>query len=399
MGPQLGLRKLSDTVDLGVKSDGGAETKTNITESHHVEPGSAEVKQEAAAGPSQSNTSLKCLKEEDSLLNEKIESDDIPGDLGSVLKGSPFEPQEGFGSNVVPDPIASTMKQQPEDQKEEDTIPSNNADVPSKQSAPKEQRSTTGRAKPTLNSVKARPATASRPSPKLNPSRMADVKTAGSKGELEASKSVGITSHIHKPLPTSPPASKKPTPKPPTRPVNLPAAATAPTAASTAKLGGTAPSRSPSRASTNGTTTDRRVPPLIKRDRLSVQTRGPLSATTPSLQKKTPKAIAHTQRPGTAAIPGLQKKASRASLPPDEGFLARMMRPTASSASKVHEKVETKSPPRKMPSTKPKRRSDGSEGKSRLVEGETMQPADEIFQTQLETVANGSDHAGSAPAT
>lgn len=30
----------------------------------------------------------------------------------------------------------------------------------------------------------------------------------------------------------------------------------------------------------------------------------------------------------------------------DEGFLARMMRPTASSASKAHEKVEVKSPPR-----------------------------------------------------
>jgi len=36
----------------------------------------------------------------------------------------------------------------------------------------------------------------------------------------------------------------------------------------------------------------------------------------------------------------------------EEGFLARMMRPTASSASKTHEKVEVKTPPRRAASVR-----------------------------------------------
>ena len=400
MGPPLGLRKLSDTGDLAVNSDEGAETKTSITVSNHIEPGDAETKQEAAAEPAKEKPSLKCLKGEDSLLNKKIESDDMPGDLGSVLKGSPFEPQEGFGSNMVPDSIASNQLLKPEDRKKEDILSSYNAEAPSKPSASKDQQYTARKTKPTLNSVNSRPSTTSRHSLKPDQHRTADAKDPGSKGDLlETSKSVGKTSHIQKPSPTSPSVPKKPTSKPPTRPVKLPAAATAPTAASAAKLGGNAPSRSPSRASTNGTSNDRKLPPAVKRDRLSIQTRGPPSATTPGLQKKTPRPVTHTQRPPTATTPALQKKASRTSLPPDEGFLARMMRPTASSASKVHEKIETKSPPRKVPSGKLKRRSDGSEGKSKLMEGETLQPVNEIPQTQLESVVNGSGDAVLAPAT
>jgi hypothetical protein len=38
--------------------------------------------------------------------------------------------------------------------------------------------------------------------------------------------------------------------------------------------------------------------------------------------------------------------APKATKVPDNSFLARMMRPTASSASKVHEKIEVWSPPR-----------------------------------------------------
>lgn len=52
---------------------------------------------------------------------------------------------------------------------------------------------------------------------------------------------------------------------------------------------------------------------------------------------------------------------------PDEGFLARMMRPTASSASKTHEKVEPKTPPKKTAAAKPKtkRESTGMDGKGK----------------------------------
>jgi len=54
-----------------------------------------------------------------------------------------------------------------------------------------------------------------------------------------------------------------------------------------------------------------------------------------------------------------------------------MMRPTASSASKAHEKIEPKSPPRKAPMPKSKRKSEFSEeGKSKLSEDEPKTKAE-----------------------
>ena len=53
------------------------------------------------------------------------------------------------------------------------------------------------------------------------------------------------------------------------------------------------------------------------------------------------------------------------------GFLERMMRPTQSSAQKTHEKVETKSPPRKVSQPlRPKRTSDGNTSKENSAEKE-----------------------------
>ena len=139
--------------------------------------------------------------------------------------------------------------------------------------------------------------------------------------------------------PTKKPASvpSKPQPKSPTRPMRVPAAATSSTAASTAKLGGV-PSRSPSRAST---TTTARKAPLPKRDMPASKPR-PLtntSSTTAPIRKK----VSRPSLPPQSHEPGKP----RTSIAPDESFLARMMRPTAASASKVSEKVETRSPPRK----------------------------------------------------
>ncbi|MCJ1245194.1 hypothetical protein MMC30_002395 [Trapelia coarctata] len=178
-------------------------------------------------------------------------------------------------------------------------------------------------------------------------------------------------SHAPKLTPSSPASAfTKPKPKSPTRPQRLPASVTAPTAASAAKLGGNPLSRSPSRASTAGTTLNRK-PSTLKKDAAATHTRGPPSATTPGLKKK-------VSRPSLPAGPHPDRPKSRASTvgskAPDEGFLARMMRPTASSASKMHEKIEPKSPPRKAAPIKPKRKSNGTdEGKSMLTSGEPAQ--------------------------
>ncbi|KAI9870009.1 MAG: hypothetical protein M1830_004840 [Pleopsidium flavum] len=143
-------------------------------------------------------------------------------------------------------------------------------------------------------------------------------------------------------------------PKSPTRPVRLPASATAPTASSAAKLGGAAPARSPNRAST---TNLGRKPSTLKKDHKPSAPRN-IGPTASNLHRK-------PSRPSLPVQNGHERPKSRVSnagsKAPDEGFLARMMRPTASSASKTHEKVEPKTPPKKTAASKAKRRSDGSE--------------------------------------
>lgn len=114
--------------------------------------------------------------------------------------------------------------------------------------------------------------------------------------------------------------------------------------------------------------------------------------------------------PGASLNPG--RKTSRPSLPgpsnaseksksrtstgapkaADEGFLARMMRPTASSASKTHEKVEVKTPPKKqhLP-LRPKRKSavneeDQAKASEQPVEEPKAPAAEE--QENVSTVEN-----------
>ncbi|MCJ1390634.1 hypothetical protein MMC18_003495 [Xylographa bjoerkii] len=179
---------------------------------------------------------------------------------------------------------------------------------------------------------------------------------------------------------------KKPTPKSPTRPTRLPAAATASTAASAAKLGASSSAHSPNAASTVGTHTERKSSTQKKDRPITVPRVVPAASAAPGLQKK-------SSRPSlpTGSHPADRPK-SRASTvgskPPDEGFLARMMRPTASSASKAHEKIEPKSPPRKVPDTKSKRKSEGSEeGKSKLSEdGLKARAYDEVTSHEPEKV-------------
>ena len=123
----------------------------------------------------------------------------------------------------------------------------------------------------------------------------------------------------------------KPRPKSPTRPVRLPAAATATTTSAAAKHDGEgvkAPSRSPSRQSNVSVLSNKRAGSLAK-----------------------PSKPARVSLPANSRQADRPKPKPRASLAPTTAssgnFLERMMRPTQSSAQKVHDKVEPKSPPRR----------------------------------------------------
>ncbi|KAJ9260050.1 hypothetical protein DTO207G8_747 [Paecilomyces variotii] len=132
--------------------------------------------------------------------------------------------------------------------------------------------------------------------------------------------------------------------KSPTRPVRLPASMTAPTASSAAKTG--AASQSPNRAQTpsRGLT---RKPSTLKKDATGASPRVPASN------------IPRQPSRASLASPGSDRPKSRTSTvgtkTVDDSFLARMMRPTASSASKTHEKVEAKTPPRTRTTRTPRR--------------------------------------------
>ncbi|KAI5457956.1 hypothetical protein BGZ63DRAFT_53852 [Mariannaea sp. PMI_226] len=152
------------------------------------------------------------------------------------------------------------------------------------------------------------------------------------------------TTSTKKPQPLNPSISEtgfvKPKVKSPTKPVNLPSSLTAPTASSVSKganarqgqarpSGNTStlnvPPRSASRASVSTTTSNGKT---VKRQPSSI------SRSRPSLGPPPKK---------TAGEPNSKKEAA----PVDEGFLARMMRPTQSSSSKTTDKAPL-TPPRKV---------------------------------------------------
>ncbi|KAG9187648.1 hypothetical protein G6011_05519 [Alternaria panax] len=148
---------------------------------------------------------------------------------------------------------------------------------------------------------------------------------------------------------TSPTGFKKPAPKSPTRPVGLPSRLTAPTAASAAKHG------EEPKVTRKPSTTTRAVPPKAAAPKTS---RASLAPSAP-------------KRP--------ESRTSTTSAASKGGFLERMMRPTAASSSKTHDKPHEKasSPPRKAPvASKP----------STLQKGKKVE---EVAAKAKEVVTNG----------
>ncbi|GAM38510.1 hypothetical protein TCE0_033f09285 [Talaromyces pinophilus] len=127
--------------------------------------------------------------------------------------------------------------------------------------------------------------------------------------------------HTVQPSPKTKPSSKSPT-----RPVRLPASLVTPTAASAARTGTLARSQSH----------------VNLRSSPKAEPAKTLSRKPSTLRPDTSRLAHHTipDRPRSR----MSTTSSRA--PGEESFLARMMRPTASSASKMHDKVEPRSPPR-----------------------------------------------------
>lgn len=211
------------------------------------------------------------------------------------------------------------------------------------------QQSSRGLAKSHLTQTTTRPARSSTPSRDLSSSTAANAS----------------------------PASKHVT-KSPMQTTRLPNSSTLPALSSTAK--GHTQSRSPTRITVPGSLN--RKPSTLK---------GSATTTTSTTASGT---AAHPTRAVTPTKQALRKQGSRVSLPHpsaterphsrvstsgaskplDEGFLARMMRPTASSASKTHERLDVKSPPR----SKAVHDSKKPEGKTAKIAAEKVLPAERV---------------------
>ncbi|KAL1957607.1 hypothetical protein VTO42DRAFT_5718 [Malbranchea cinnamomea] len=140
----------------------------------------------------------------------------------------------------------------------------------------------------------------------------------------------------------APPSIPRAKAKSPTRPVRLPASMIAPTASSAAKLKtDTQTSRPASRTGGNAANNTQKAP-----------TKGPAASLKQTSTIR--KAASHASLAPAANIADRPRSrvSNVGSRAPDESFLARMMRPTASSAGKMHEKVEIKSPPRPIAANK-----------------------------------------------
>ncbi|KAL9010661.1 MAG: hypothetical protein Q9173_004429 [Seirophora scorigena] len=205
------------------------------------------------------------------------------------------------------------------------------------------------------NSKKTKsPHTSTRPSTGAKPAQPTALKTKPtSSAATGAPKAPKVAS----------PSTAKPRPKSPTRPVRLPGAATAMTAASAAKTGTAAPPQLSSRASLSNTT----KPSTLNKPNGTKAPSKPTQPATQGLRQKAPRSSLAASTAEQKAKPRMSTASTKAS---GGDFLSRMMRPTQSSASKTHEKVEQKTPPKKRISSRPKRISDATEKSAESKSGQ-----------------------------
>ncbi|CAK7563953.1 MAG: hypothetical protein SEPTF4163_001835 [Sporothrix epigloea] len=176
----------------------------------------------------------------------------------------------------------------------------------------------------------------------------ADPKTAASK----SSNSTMSTKPKPAPLPTFPSNGigfVKPKPRSPTRPVPLPSGLTTHTASSATKVN--VPRQSLSRQSGNFLTLHPPTTTARSASRASVSTVGTAAFGSDGRQSRRQSSTVNRPRPSIGPPP---KQATRDNSVTkwekevDEGFLARMMRPTQASSLKTADKVHVSSPPRKQ---------------------------------------------------
>ena len=213
--------------------------------------------------------------------------------------------------------------------------------------------------------------TAPKPAAKTDSEKLSKPKVNGVKKEPESEVRANVNG-VKKEQVGS--ATTKPTsPRAPTRPGKLPSAATATTAAAAAKHDPQPPKQQPARK------------PAPRASLPATQSRATSGTTASAAHKKSSRA--------SLATNGNERGGSRVSLnKPDDSFMARMMRPTASSAQKTHEKVQADSPPRSKGPPYPKTpHPSKSEGAGKRMPSRSLRKSDQTESqgSKLDDVSEG----------
>ncbi|KAI1137371.1 hypothetical protein F5Y05DRAFT_87616 [Hypoxylon sp. FL0543] len=269
-----------------------------------------------------------------------------------LLPGNPTEKAATRGNSVTPTPATSgatngkpkttaTTKSAPKAA----PVSTSAKSVSKAPKSPNTLRPTTSTTKPQARATSLPPQKKPAPTKDHDAPKKATTSAATKSTVTSGKKPASID------LPPSGTGFVKPKPKSPTRPIKLPSSLTAPTTAFASKLGtgSTAhpPRQSLSRASGNaqhlnvGSTTHRSPSRAsITTTGTSSQTKG-LKRQSSTISRPRP-SLGPPPKPASKDHPVAKKDAQV-----DEGFLARMMRPTQASSSKTSEKAPL-TPPRKQ---------------------------------------------------
>ncbi|KAK7567510.1 hypothetical protein IWX92DRAFT_11220 [Phyllosticta citricarpa] len=338
----------------------------------------------AAAEPAMNNkiTAPKPLEAEDVQTKRQAESTSAPEEKPEPMvdlaeaKGTPVENNDEVAvEESAPPAVEETIE--PPAEEEVDAVPVQETssggsapehEEPAPQEKPAESVPDSPKKSPT-------PVPTETPASSITSPKSTSSKTAAAPAEQPTKKTsrqslqstTSSTTTGPKPRSTSRPAAEKkpsqaagtakPRPKSPTRPAKVPSRLMQPTAASATK-------REDDKKATSSTTARKPAITAPRAPAVASKTTTAAAAKKPATSRPPPASSSSTKRP--------ESQTSRASVggkAPDD-FLARMMRPTAASASKTHDKTEVKSPPRRNPVPKPKQANgEASKVKRKVVEG------------------------------
>ena len=304
-------------------------------------------------GTSKSASSVSKQRSSPPTIPEEKETEHTkPAIVPSSINSTPLKQKDIHTLSPKKSPTKSVLEPMKTKESAQSTTPKVTSSTPAKTPAKSPSKPTPAPISTTkINSTPARlspqkqPLKSKSPAPKSStiekPTR--DTSTASTSAKENAAQEVKATPEkkVPQPLKTkigiSPPQQHfvKPKPRSPTRPVKLPSSLTAHTASSGSKTANAStttshPVRSNSRASAVSSTTKtlQRKPSVINKTTSSRPSFGPPPT------KETKKETGRTSLPGST---------------PGDDFLARMMRPTTSSASKTAQSKEhEKTPPKKV---------------------------------------------------